>query len=491
MEISLGLASEFLLFFRLADKLFQYSAAITSPQGARMSISLDFTSLTARYVAGDTTPVAVIQAVYERIALNGQDGVWISLVPKEVALSRAKALTALSKEQRDQLPLFGLPFNVKDNIDVKGLATTAACPGFSYHPNDSAPVVEHLEKAGAILIGKTNLDQFATGLVGTRSPYGIPRNAFDASYIPGGSSSGAGVSVASGLSSFAIGTDTGGSGRVPASFNNVVGIKPTRGRLSLRGCLPANRSLDCLAVFALTVEDGTLVRQIAEQYDAQDPWSRRLPLASPGIPQRFRFAIPDEASLDFLGDDANAHLFQQAIKTLEQLGGTPVPIDYTPFLEINALLFNGAFIAERAASLRALPGFDGKDILDVLRAILERADRLDAQAAFSALHRLKALRRQAETVLDRTDVLVVPTTPTIWTIEQVEADPIARNFALGRYTNFVNFLDLAAIAVPAGFRPNGLPAGITIAGPAFSDNGLSDLADRYLKSLSLPLGAPQ
>jgi len=453
-----------------------------------MSFSLEARALSGAYRSGAASPSAIVANVYDRIAASGDDGVWITVIPRKQALARARALETLPSSEKAVLPLFGLPFSVKDCIDVAGLPTTAACPDFAYHPDASSPVIERLLAAGAILIGKTNLDQLATGLVGVRSPYGIPRNPFNPAYIPGGSSSGAGVSVAAGLVSFAIGTDTGGSGRVPASFNNVVGVKPTRGLLSLRGSVGTSRSLDCHSVFALTVADAVAVRRVAEGFDAEDPWSRQASAAKP-LPERFRFAVPAEPFLDFLGDTGNETLFRQAIQALVQLGGTPVAIDYAPFLEVNTLLFQGAYLAERTASIGSFVARHPDALHPVTRTVLAGAEQYSGIDVFTTLHRLQSLRRQAEQALTGTDLLVVPTTPTIWSIAALAEEPVHRNAALGRYTNFVNFLDLAAVAVPAGFRPNGLPAGITLAGPAFSDDALADLAGRFQRHLSLPLGA--
>ncbi|PKU22347.1 allophanate hydrolase [Telmatospirillum siberiense] len=453
-----------------------------------MTFSLDIARLSEAYRSDDLTPSGVVAEVFDRIAVSGDDGVWITLVDRGEALDRARALEAIPPAGRDARPLFGLPFSVKDCIDVEGLPTTAACPDFAYRPSVSSPVVERLRRAGAILIGKTNLDQFATGIVGTRSPYGIARNPFDPACIPGGSSAGAAVSVAAGLVSFAIGSDTGGSGRVPASFNNVVGVKPTRGLISLRGSVGTVRSLDCLSVFALTVADATLVRRVAEGFDEEDPWSRR-PRPHLPLPTRFRMAVPRTRHLEFLGDDANRGLFHRALATLERLGGKVVEIDYAPFLELNELLFKGAFLAERAASCGPFVTEHSNRLHPETRAVLAGAAEVSGVQAFQCLHRLQWLRRQAEQSLDGTDLLVLPTTPTLWTITEMEEDPLGRNAALGRYTNFVNMLDLAAVAVPAGFRPGGRPAGITLAAPAFTDDALAELAERLQRALALPLGA--
>ncbi len=318
--------------------------------------SLDLTSLAPGYADGSLTADSVVRDVLARIARAGDDHVWIARVPDAQILRRAAELDALDDAQRARLPLFGVPFAVKDNIDVAGLPTTAACAEFSYIASFSAPVVDLLLGAGAILIGKTNLDQFATGLVGTRSPYGVPRNPFDARYIPGGSSSGSAVAVASGLVSFALGTDTAGSGRVPAGFNNIVGLKPTRGLISARGVVPACRTLDCVSIFALTTADAAQVLKIAAAFDPQDAHARRAgrdsALASPQRPEKFRFAVPRAADLVFFGDAAYRAAFARSVDRLIALGGTAVEFDFAPYRETAALLYDGPFVAERLAAIR-------------------------------------------------------------------------------------------------------------------------------------------
>jgi allophanate hydrolase len=371
-------------------------------------------------------------------------------------------------------PLAGLRFAVKDNIDVAGMPTTAACAAYAYQPRKSATAVQKLLDAGAVCAGKTNLDQFATGLAGMRSPYGECRNAFNPDYISGGSSSGSALAVALGQAEFALGTDTAGSGRVPAAFNNLVGLKPTRGLVSTAGVVPACRSLDCVSVFARDCARALQVLETIQGYDPADPYSRR------GIPvslseRNIRFAVP--ADLEFYGDMEYARLFELA---LERLGGTRVPVDFTPFLQAQQLLYDGPWLAERTAQLEEFMDRHASDMHPVTRAVIEGGKRFSAIDAFRAQYRLAELRRETEAVWNAADVLVVPGAPTIYKRADVAADPVVLNARLGLYTNFVNLLDLAAITVPAGFRRDGLPFGITLIGPAFSDRALASLGARFL-----------
>ncbi len=371
-------------------------------------------------------------------------------------------------------PLEGLRFAVKDNIDVAGMPTTAGCPAYAYWPARSATAVQKLLDAGAICAGKTNLDQFATGLSGTRSPYGACHNAFDPAYISGGSSSGSALAVALGMADFALGTDTAGSGRVPAAFNNLVGLKPTRGLVSTTGVVPACRSLDCVSVFAKTSTRALAVFEAMQGYDALDPYSRH------GDPVGFdlknlNVAVP--ASLEFYGDTAYSRLFAQA---LDKLGGAHVAVDFAPFLAAQKLLYDGPWLAERGAQMQEFMREHAGDMHPVVRDIIAGSDRYSAADAFRAQYQLAALRRQTEATWDTADIMVVPGAPTIYTRAQMDADPVELNARLGLYTNFVNLLDLAAITIPAGFRPDGLPFGITLIGPAFSDRALAALGARFL-----------
>ncbi len=379
-----------------------------------------------------------------------------------------------------------MPFAVKDNIDVAGLPTTAACPAFAYTAGATAPAVQRLLDAGAILVGKTNLDQLATGLVGTRSPYGACRNPFDRRYISGGSSSGSAVAVAAGLVSFALGTDTAGSGRVPAGFCNLVGVKPTRGLVSTRGVVPACRSLDCVSIFALCCDDGAVVLDVLAGFDPADPYSR--PAGAAARPLR-RLGMPQAGQLAFHGDDSYARLFDEACARLEAQGVELRPVDFGPLFEAAALLYQGPWIAERYLAAQALLEQDPTALLPVIREVVGRGRAVGGAEVFAGLHRLQALRRHLEAVLAEVDGLVVPTAPSIWTQAEVAEDPIGRNAALGTYTNFVNLLDLAALAVPAGWRADGLPFGITLIGPAFAEAALLELGGRFHAASGLRLGS--
>jgi allophanate hydrolase len=460
-------------------------------------MALDFATLTDRYARGQASPSDVVEEISTRMDKRGDDGVWIARVPRERLLADARRVER-RRAAGETLPLYGLPFAVKDNIDVGELPTTVACPAFAYTPTAHAATVARLLAAGAICVGKTNLDQFATGLVGTRSPYGVPRNPFDPRYIAGGSSSGSGMAVAAGLVSFALGTDTAGSGRVPAAFTNIVGLKPSPGLLSTTGVVPACRSIDCVSVFALTVEDAALAGDVARGFDEQDPYSRpaadTTPFAPAPRPPRFRFGVPAPDALEFAGDAGAAALYQASIASLVALGGTPVEIDFTTFKRAAALLYEGPFVAERLVTAGRLLLEQPEAIVPPVRAILEAATRLEARAVFDAQSKLRALQRRARALLDGIDFLLLPTTPTIYRIDEIEAEPRRLNTVLGTYTNMVNLLDLAAIAVPAGCRPAGdpragLPAGVTLLGPWGSDARLAGFASALHRATSTTLGA--
>ncbi|MBX3489237.1 MAG: allophanate hydrolase [Parvibaculum sp.] len=426
-----------------------------------------------------------------RIAAHGDPAVWIARFPDEDVLARARALDALPREERARLPLFGLPFAVKDNIDVAGLPTSAGCPAYAHMPKESAPVVARLVAAGAIPVGKTNLDQFATGLVGTRSPHGAPRSVFNSEYISGGSSSGSAVAVAAGLVSFALGTDTAGSGRVPAAFNNIVGLKPSRGLLSTRGVVPACRSLDCVSIFALTAEDAAEVFDVAAAFDAADPYARARMPETPAAPGAgFTFAVPRAADLTFFGDDEAARLFAAAVARLEAMGGQTRRIDFALFAETAALLYEGPWVAERMAAVGGFIEAHPSDADLVVREIVLGGKKKTAVETFEALYRLEALKRRVAALFADVDMLAVPTAPTIYRVDQVVAEPVKLNSRLGTYTNFMNLLDMAGIAVPAGIGGKGLPFGITLCAPAFSEARLVALASRFAAAQGLVPGAP-
>ncbi len=437
--------------------------------------------LLAAYRSGETRPSTVVQRLAEEIRHAGERPVWISTTPVSELQKRAAELEVNPDNRK--LPLYGVPFAVKDNIDVAGVPTTAGCPAYAYTPERSATVVERLTAAGAIVMGKTNLDQFATGLVGVRSPYGACSSVFDQRYISGGSSSGSAVAVARGLACFSLGTDTAGSGRVPAAFNGLVGMKPTRGVFSMSGVVPACRSLDCVSVFASTAADAAAVWQVAQGYDAADYSSRTAAPgdgASPWVSgAAFRFGVPKDSQLEFFGDDEAAKLFTAAVEQAKAIGGVPVEIDYALYQQAASLLYAGPWVAERYAAIESFLKDHAGDMHTVVRQIITGAAKYSAADAYKAQYRLGELRRQAEADWTRMDVMLLPTTGTTYTIAEVEADPVRLNSNLGYYTNFVNLMDLAAIAVPAGRRPNGLPFGVTFIGPAFSDAALLKLAARF------------
>jgi allophanate hydrolase len=437
-------------------------------------LTLETSLLRSGYRSGDFTPAEVIREIYRRIRAAGEDHVWIHLRPEAEAIAVAEAAA-------DHLcrPLAGIPCAIKDNIDVAGMPTTAACPAFASTPAESATAVRLLEEAGAIVLGKTNMDQFATGLVGTRSPHGACASVFHPDYISGGSSSGSAVAVAASLVSFALGTDTAGSGRVPAAFNNLVGLKPTRGAVSTTGVVPACRSLDCVSVFALNVDDAEKVLDVLIEQDAADPYSRPFE-DRPVFPRPFRFGVPATGQLDFLGDADAATLYEKAVARLIDLGGLPTAIDLSPFTATAALLYGGPWVAERYAAVGEFIDAHAAECDPTVAGIIQGGAALTASAAFAATYQLEALRQQVAPVWGTIDFLLLPTTPTIYRIDEVLADPVRLNSNLGKYTNFVNLLDLAALAVPAGFRADGLPLGVTLLAPAFSDFELCHVARHFL-----------
>ncbi|HWA63605.1 MAG TPA: allophanate hydrolase [Caulobacteraceae bacterium] len=418
-----------------------------------------------------------------------QPAVWITRVPQADVLAAAAAVDARIMAG-ERLPLAGVPFAVKDNLDVAGLPTTAACPAFAYVATQTAPVVQRLIDAGAILIGKTNLDQFATGLVGARSPYGACGAVYNRAYVSGGSSSGSAVAVAAGLVAFALGTDTAGSGRVPAAFNHLVGFKPTKGRWSSRGLVPACRTLDCVTVFASTAAEALAIDAVCAGFDAADPYSRPSPAGAEDIAAAFRFGLPLPSQLAFLGDGEAERLFGAAVRRLEALGGTAVTVDIAPLRAAADLLYQGPWVAERTAAaetlLRERPGA----IEPTVRAILQGGFALTAIETFRAEYRLAELAREAEALWNEIDALVLPTAPTTYRIREVQAEPFALNANLGLYTNFVNLLDMAAVAVPAGFRDNATGFGVTLIGPAWTDRALGALAGRYEEIAPMPETPP-
>lgn len=450
---------------------------------------LDLTRLRRAYAEEGLSPSALVEALLPRLEASDGDAVWIARATTGQLRARAAELEALPDATRRTLLLYGVPFAVKDNIDVLGFPTTAACPAFAYTPERSATVVQRLLDAGAIMVGKTNLDQFATGLVGVRSPYGTARNPFDPAFLPGGSSSGSAVATAAGLVSFALGTDTAGSGRVPAGFNNLVGLKPTRGVLPTTGVVPACRSLDCVSVFALTAADALAVAEVAAGPDADDPYSRAGKDAMLPDWAALRIGVPRPGQRVFCGDATAEQLYEEALARMAALGASIVEIDFSPFAETAALLYEGPWVAERHAAVGAFIEAHPDDVWPTTRAIIETAQGLTATQTFEAMYRLEALRRKAAPAWDAIDVLCLPTSPTIYRVAEVEADPVRLNTNLGTYTNFVNLLDLAALALPAAFRPDGMPSGITLLAPAFTDRALARLGQAWQRQQDLTLGA--
>jgi allophanate hydrolase len=452
--------------------------------------SLDIARLGPRLRTGELRPSEVAAAVLRRIKTRGDDKVWIHRVADCTLMAMA---AALEKRGPQGLPLYGLPFAIKDNIDLAGHPTTAACPEYAYLPNVSATVVERLLAAGALPVGKTNLDQFATGLVGTRSPYGACANAFDERYIAGGSSSGSAVAVAAGLVSFALGTDTAGSGRVPAAFNNVIGLKPTRGLISARGVVPACRSLDCVSIFALTAADAAAVLRVAKGFDAADPFARRepQPIALAPSLSGCRIGVPRGEQLDFFGNDEAARLFWAAAERLKSLGAVCVEVDFAPFLAAARLLYEGPWIAERYLAIREYIERRPEALHPTTREIIGGGAGPSAVDCFAGYYRLRELRRAAGPTWAQIDVLLTPTAGRIYTIAEVLADPIRLNSQLGTYTNFVNLMDLCAIAVPAGMQREGLPFGVTLVAPAWADEALCRLADAWHRAVGVGLGASE
>jgi len=434
--------------------------------------------LRAAYADG-CAPAQVVDEVFARIDACPDPAVWIALRTRDAVRAEARALDPAT---RGVLPLWGVPFAVKDNIDCAGLATTCAFPQTAYAAGTDAAVVARLRAAGALVVGKTNLDQFAAGLVGVRSPFGAPRCAFDSDYVSGGSSSGSAVAVARGLVPFALGTDTAGSGRVPAAFNHVVGVKPTRGLLSTTGVVPAARSIDCVSVLATSVAEADLVRRLATAFDPSDPFAR--PAETRRLPANgATLGVLAPADREFFGDGDAAALYARAIEIATAAGFRCVPFEFAPFREAARLLYGSALVAERLATLEDTFDAHGDALEPALRTILSGARAHHAADAFRASHRIAALRRRCEDTWAAVDALLLPTAPTIYRVDDVLADPLGRNVNLGTYTNFVNLLDCCAVAIPAGFGTRGLPFGVTLVAPAFCDDDLAVLADRLHRAL--------
>lgn len=443
---------------------------------------LTLDAVRAAYAAG-ATPLDLAEEIIRRRNAATDPAIFITPVGDDALRQSARDLMGRGNTDR---PLWGVPYVVKDNMDAMGLPTTAGCPAFAYDPRTDATVIARLSAAGALLVGKTNLDQFATGLNGTRSPYGAPRSVFDADYVSGGSSSGSAVAVASGLATFGLGTDTAGSGRVPAAFNNLVGIKPTPGLVPNTGVVPACRSVDVVTVFAGCVADGVAVRRVIEGQDPGDGFTRK---AQPvGIPPAPRIGVLGVDDRQFYGNGDYAALYDAAIDRARDLGATILPFDYAPFREAAALLYDGPWVAERLAAVEAFHATNAGDFDPTVGAIIGAAGRYSAVDAFNGRYRLEELRAQIAPVWDRVDLLMLPTSPTIYTVAQMLADPVTRNSHFGLYTNFANLLGYAAIAVPAGMTPGGLPGGISLIGPAWSDEALAPFASALHQSAGCGMG---
>jgi allophanate hydrolase len=435
--------------------------------------------------SGASSPEATVARTYTRIRAHGDPAIFITL--RDEADARAEAADLAAKGDTD-LPLYGVPVAVKDNIDVAGLPTTAACPAFAYDAGKDATCVARLRRAGAIVIGKTNLDQFATGLVGVRSPYGTPRNLFDPALIPGGSSSGSAIAVGAGLVPLALGTDTAGSGRVPAGLSNIVGLKPSLGLVSTAGVVPACRTLDCVSVFALTVDDAFAALAAMAGPDPADPYARPRPLGAPGaVPAGLRIGVPMPGQRLFFGDKVSAAAYEAALADLAGLGAAIVEIDIEPFYETARLLYDGPWVAERYISVRSLIASAPEAMHPVTRQIILGGAHPGAVDAFKAFYQLEELRRVRDHTFGEIDMLALPTVPTVYTVAQVLADPIGLNSRLGTYTNFVNLLDLCALAVPASMQAT--PFGITLLAQAGNDATLASLGRVFHAGTGLPLGA--
>jgi len=442
-------------------------------------------SIVAAHRAGATTPEQTIAQTYARIRAHSDPAIFITLRDEEDARAEASAL----KRDAD-LPLLGVPVAVKDNIDVAGLPTTAACPAFTYRPQRDATVVARLRRAGAIVIGKTNLDQFATGLVGVRSPYGVPRNPFQPDLIPGGSSSGSAVAVAAGLVPLALGTDTAGSGRVPAAFNNIVGLKPSLGLASNAGVVPACRTLDCVSLLTLTIDDAWTALKAIAGPDVADSYSRAMPLGEIGaVAPGTRVGVPKPGQRIFFGDEAAEAAYDAALARLARLGLALEEIDIEPFYETARLLYEGPWLAERYLVARGVISSSPDALHPVTREIILGGARPSAADAFAAFYQLEDLRRGADEVFRKIDALALPSAPTAYTVEQILADPIGLNSRLGTYTNFVNLLGLCGLALPAAMRSDGAPFGITLLAPGGRDAELASIGRWFHADTGLTLGA--
>ena len=441
------------------------------------------------YRRGAVQPGDIVARSFERMRAHDDPAIFIALREEADVVAEAHAL---ARGGDKTLPLYGIPVAVKDNIDVKGLPTTAACPAYSYRPNKDATCVARLRQAGALVLGKTNLDQFATGLVGMRTPYGIGRNLFDQKLIPGGSSAGSALAVGAGLAPLALGTDTAGSGRVPAAFSNIVGLKPSCGLVSTAGVVPACRTLDCVSVLALTVDDAMAMLRVIAGPDPADPFSRPRPVHAVGpMPDGLKLGVPLPGQRLFFGDRASEAAYDAALARLSALGAKIVEIDVEPFYATARLLYEGPWVAERYLTARALIASSPESLHPVTRQVILSGAHGTAADAFAAFYQLEELRQVRDRTLRAIDALVLPTAPTIYAIDEVLADPIGLNSRLGIYTNFVNLLDMCGLAVPASIRPDGIPFSVTLLAPAGDDAALAAIGREFHAATGLPLGALQ
>ncbi len=444
----------------------------------------------AAYAAGVRVADVVMEAV-RRADAYPDPAVWITRIPPAALNARITALESADAAARAKMPLFGMPCAIKDNMDLAGYPTTAACPAYAFTPAETAFAIRKLEAAGAVIIGKANMDQFATGTAGVRSPYGAPRSVFGRDYCSGGSSSGSAVAVGAGIVPFALGSDTAGSGRIPAAFNNIVGLKPTRGVISASGVVPCNRSIDCVSVLAHNVEDAMAVLDALADMDSADIYSRVRVSIPPVAGNAFTFAVPRASDLEFFGDDDNAAMFAKAVDTMERIGGKKIEIDFAPFRDAGALLYGAGFIAERVVDLGAfIEAHEAECHPNVVKLVLGNKDRKAAEV-FAGLHKLEALKRDVAAIFAGADFLLVPTSPITGTVAEVEADPIALPWRFSFYTGFGNILDLAAFAVPAGINKKDLPFGVQLVGPMFTEAKMAPLADRFMKAVGGTTGAPR
>jgi allophanate hydrolase len=448
---------------------------------------LTLTEILASHRSGELTPSQTIARTFERIRAYDDPALFITLRDENDAVGEAAALE--EKSLRD-LPLYGIPVAIKDNMDVAGLPTTAACPAFAYQPKHDAAVVARLRAAGAIVIGKTNLDQFATGLVGTRSPYGVPRNPLRADLIPGGSSSGSAVAVAAGIVPISLGTDTAGSGRVPAMLNNIVGLKPSFGLVSMGGVVPACRTLDCVSIFSLDVADAWSLLRVIAGFDAADPFSRRILIKSPDASFKgVRLGVLAPKDRDFFGDTGSARAYETALARARNLGAALIEFAFAPFADTGRLLYEGPWVAERWSVIEELARREPDSIHPITRAVIAPGASLSAVETFRAFYRLAGLRAKAQSIWSDIDALLLPTAPAVYNRTEVEADNIRLNSRLGTYTNFVNLLDLCGLAVPAVIAADRRPYGVTFLAPSGQDGFLAGLGQTFEAASRLPLGA--